>query len=134
MENIVAKGEIGCLSNFCFCHNVFKNHMLQRHQKASIWGKRLNALALMLSSLHINDWRQIPLWNHYHYLVRLCSIKKFITNLQTKFVRCDIESAFLSVCRFITMSFYNYAFEKRLWLCFSVSSIPTASQSCLQGY
>ena len=34
------------LCNFFFCHYVFKSRLLQRRQKASIWGKGLNSLAI----------------------------------------------------------------------------------------
>ena len=36
VENIVAKGEIACTSNFSFSHNVFKRHLFQTRQKASL--------------------------------------------------------------------------------------------------
>ena len=50
VENIMGKGEIACISNFSFSHNVFKRLLSQTHQKVSLcW----NGLKLMLSnSLH----------------------------------------------------------------------------------
>ena len=37
-ENIVAKGEIACTSNFFFSHNVFKRLLSQTHQRCHCVG------------------------------------------------------------------------------------------------
>ena len=36
VENIVAKGEIACTSNFSFSHNVFKRHLFSDLSKGII--------------------------------------------------------------------------------------------------
>ena len=42
VENLVTKGKLLVLSNFFFFVTMFsKSRLLQRHQKASIWGKGL---------------------------------------------------------------------------------------------
>ena len=41
VENIVGKGEIACISNFSFSHNVFKRLLSQRRQKVSLCGTGL---------------------------------------------------------------------------------------------
>ena len=41
VENIVAKGEIACTSNFSLSHNVFKRLLSQRRQKVSLCGNGL---------------------------------------------------------------------------------------------
>ena len=38
VENMVGKGEIACISNFSFSHNVFKRLLSQTHQKVSLCG------------------------------------------------------------------------------------------------
>ena len=43
VENIVAKGEIAKRAISFFVTMFSKSHLLQRHQKASIWGKGLKA-------------------------------------------------------------------------------------------
>ena len=42
VENIVGKGEIACISNFSFSHDVFKRLLSQSHQKVSLCGNGLN--------------------------------------------------------------------------------------------
>ena len=41
VENIVAKGEIACTSNFYFSHNVFKRLLFQTRPKVSLCGNGL---------------------------------------------------------------------------------------------
>ena len=41
VENIVGKGEIACISNFSFSHDVFKRLLSQTHQKVSLCGNGL---------------------------------------------------------------------------------------------
>ena len=76
MEKLLA------LSNFTFSHNVFKSPLLQRRQKASIWGKGLNmishnyshpfpetdALWHICSSLLFKTLGEIALYKHIFHL------------------------------------------------------------------
>ena len=41
VENILGKGEIACMSNFSFSHNVSKRLLFQTHQKVSLCGNVL---------------------------------------------------------------------------------------------
>ena len=41
VENIAGKGEIACISNFSFSHNVLKRLLSQRRQKVSLCGNGL---------------------------------------------------------------------------------------------
>ena len=43
VENIVGKGEIACISNFSFSHNVFKRFFSQVSQKVSQCGNGLKS-------------------------------------------------------------------------------------------
>ena len=45
LKTLWHKGKLLVLSNFPFCHNVFKSSLLQRHQKVYICGKRLFTLS-----------------------------------------------------------------------------------------
>ena len=41
VENVGQREKLFVLSNFSFCHNVFKRPLLHRHQKASVCGRGL---------------------------------------------------------------------------------------------
>ena len=47
VEKIVGKGEIACMCNFSFSHNVFKSYLLLTHQNEYLCSK---GLTLMQSS------------------------------------------------------------------------------------
>ena len=51
VENIVGKGGIACTSSFFFSHNVFKKHLSQTCQKASLRGNGLNTLQNVICNL-----------------------------------------------------------------------------------
>ena len=44
LETLWQKEKLLVLSNFFFCHKVFKSRLLQKHQKVSTWGKGLSTL------------------------------------------------------------------------------------------
>ena len=52
VQNIVAKSEMAHYEQYFFGHNVFKGHLLQRCQKASVYRKWLSQFFYM-SFFHI---------------------------------------------------------------------------------
>ena len=53
LENIVGKGEIACISNFSFSHNVLKRLFYQTSQKVSLCGNGLICQLLKLNVKHL---------------------------------------------------------------------------------
>ena len=57
VEHIVVKEEIAHYGKFLFCHIVFKFHLLQRLQKASVCWKGLKVIFVNISEIlkSVND-------------------------------------------------------------------------------
>ena len=74
IENIVTKGETACFEQFLiYSHNVFKSHLLQMCQKASVFGE-----GLMLTHLYITDKLETLKYNWLSRNNNLQSINSFL--------------------------------------------------------
>ena len=62
------------VSNFSFCHNIFKSRLLQRHQKASVWWGIKKFSLWIIRGLDIGEYSFTPQYlSHYWtqpYVVR----------------------------------------------------------------
>ena len=90
LENIVAKGEIARFVQFLLLSLWFlKSRLLQRHQKASIWGKGLRGSKLVFSPTI-----SLLLLNHtlcLCVLKRIVSLKRFFLSTHNIGFECQIR-------------------------------------------
>ena len=76
------------LSNFFFCFNVFRSHLLQKRQKASVGGKGLTHL---LQDHHSGDGFYEGIVNNGSHMCLLIIIKVYQVFISFKFTADDFE-------------------------------------------
>ena len=86
MKTLWQKEKLLVLSNFSFCHNVFKSCLLQMLKNASSCGKRLNNksfimffLTLIISFVRISEIYPFPTYRSFLTPLELASFENIVT-------------------------------------------------------
>ena len=98
-NNLIKLKTFWKLSNFYFCHNVFKSRLLHMYQKASICGKGLMKLRkLNCDLLVMNLWKHYVIVFYFNSFPNTTNLQQIIENISEKIWKISVNEIITRIC------------------------------------